>query len=190
MKIKKFVKIFFIFLIIASIIYFLFLKLFENKKKISVGEKDQSIKYNSNIIKDVVYKTRDKDGNEYYIKAIKGEIDLTNPNIIFLTDVYAYIKLNNSEEIKIVSDYGKYNSANYDTIFSKNLIINYLDNKITGGYLDFSLERNSMLISKNVIYSNPENILKADVVEINIKSKDTKIFMHEQKKKVEILSNF
>ena len=40
-----------------------------------------------------------------------------------------------------------------------------------------------MIISKNVIYSNLENILKADVIEINIKTKDTKIFMYERKKK-------
>ena len=39
-----------------------------------------------------------------------------------------------------------------------------------------------MIISKNVIYSNLENTLNADVIEINIKTKDTKIFMHEQKK--------
>ena len=77
-------------------------------------------------------------------------------------------------------------SNNFDTIFSKNVIINYLDNKITGEYLDFSIERNSMIISKNVIYTNLENILKADVIEINIKTKDTKIFMYEKNKKVNI----
>ena len=84
------------------------------------------------------------------------------------------IKLKNSDNILITSDFGKYNSNNFDTIFSKNVIINYLENKITGEYLDFSLERNSMIISKNVIYTNLENIIKADVIEINIKTKDTK----------------
>ena len=43
-----------------------------------------------------------------------------------------------------------------------------------------------MIISRNVIYTNLENILKADVVEINIKTKDTKIFMYEENKKVNI----
>ena len=45
-----------------------------------------------------------------------------------------------------------------------------------------------MLISRNVVYSNPENILKSDVVEINIKTRDTKIFMYENDKKVNIKS--
>ena len=43
-----------------------------------------------------------------------------------------------------------------------------------------------MIISRNVIYTNLENILKADVVEINIKTKDTKIFMYDKDKKVNI----
>ena len=94
--------------------------------------------------------------------------------------------MTNSEEIKITSNFGKYNTSNYDTIFSKKVIITYLDNKITGDYLDFSLKRNSMIISKNIVFTNLENVMRADVVEINIETKDTKIFMYENNKKVNI----
>ena len=144
--------------------------------------------YKSNIIEDVNYTTKDTEGNEYIINASQGEIDFSNTKILFLTDVKAQIKFKNAEIITITSNFGKYNSDNFDTIFSKNVIIKYLENKITSNYLDFSLNRNSMIISKNVIYSNTENILNADVIEINIKTKDTKIFMHEKKHKVNIQS--
>ena len=40
-----------------------------------------------------------------------------------------------------------------------------------------------MIISKNLVYTNLENILKADVIEINIKTKDAKIFMYESENK-------
>ena len=132
------------------------------------------------------YNTKDANGNEYLIKALEGEIDFSDANFIYLKKVSASIKLNNSDEITIFSDYGKYNSENNDTIFSKNVIINYLDNKITGEYLDFSINKNLLLISKNVIYTNQTNILKADVVEMNLETKDTKIFMHEKNKKVNL----
>ena len=188
MKKRKFVKIFFTLLLFTILIALIYYKFYEsNKAQIDQKEINDSV-YNSNIIKDVQYTTKDKDGNEYFIKAKEGEIDFSNSNIIFLKKVYALVKLIDSEEVTIVSDFGKYNSENYDTIFSKNVIINYLDNKITGEYLDFSLDRNSMIINKNVNYSNLENILKADVVEINIKSKDTKIYMYEDQKKVKIKS--
>ena len=39
-----------------------------------------------------------------------------------------------------------------------------------------------------MIYKNLDNIIKADVLEIKIDSKDTKIFMYEQNKKVNLKS--
>ncbi len=162
----------------------------KNEENIKTNENDKEDNlYSSNTILDINYVTKDEDGNEYIINAKIGEIDFSEPNIIYLTDVNALIKLNNSENIKISSNYGKYNSENLDTIFSKNVNIDYLDNKITSEYLDFSINRNSMIISKKVVYKNLDNILKADIVEINIKSKDTKIFRYEADKKVNIINN-
>ena len=92
------------------------------------------------------------------------------------------------EIINISSDFGKYNSLNFNTIFSKNVIINYIDNEITSEYLDYSMIKNKIIISKNVIYKNLENILKADVIELDTLSKDTKIFMHSTKQQVIIKS--
>ena len=109
-----------------------------------------------------------------------------NSDIIFLEDVSSTIMLLNSDVIKIKSDFGKYNTSNYDTIFSKNVIIDYLDNKITGEYLDFSLIDNRMILSRNIVFTNLENILKGDVIEMDIETKDTKIFMYEKEKKVNI----
>ena len=178
MKIKKILKIFFIFLIVILSSFYIYSK-FLKKTKVEELKKEtkEDLTYTSNIIENVNYVTTDAKGNKYIINALQGEIDYSNANIIYLTT---------SEIITITSDYGKYNSENYDTIFSKNVIINYLDNKITGEYLDFSLDRNKMIISKNVIYTNLDNILKADVMEMNIETKDTKIFMYEKEKKVNI----
>lgn len=167
--------------------FYLYPKIFVKKKveEIVIIETEE-ISAESNIIKDINYTSDDGKGNKYIINAVKGEIDYSNTNIMFLTDVKATIKLNNSNNIVITSDYGKYNIENFDTIFSKNVISNYLDNKITGEYLDFSIKRNSMIISKQVVYTNLENILKADIVEIDIDTKDTKIFMFKNNEKVNI----
>ena len=183
----KTVKIFLALFILLLIIFLVYKNYFKREKIIQPQQAiNEEITYNSNIIENVNYQTNDADGNEYIITAFKGEIDLTNTNIIFLTKVTAIIKLKNSKNITITSDFGKYNSENFDTIFSKNVIINYVDNKITGEYLDFSLERNSMIISRDVIYTNLDNILAADVINVDIKTKDTKIFMYEKEKKVNI----
>ena len=186
MKKKNIIFFLIIFLLISSLIIFL-----KYSKKESVSKIEEDVleePYKSNIMEDVSYSSKDAKGNEYIVNASKGEIDYDRPNIIYLTNVRAFIKLTNSNDVTITSDFGKYNTNNFDTIFSKNVEINYLDNKITGEYLDFSIGRNSMIISKKVVYTNIENILKADVVEINVTTKDTKIFMYKDNKKVNIKS--
>ncbi len=187
---NKYLRISFLILIAFILIILFYQKIFKkDEKNVSetiLIEKENTV--NSNIIKDVRYTSRDVKGNEYVITASEGEIDFSDSNIIFLKDVYATIILKNSNVITISSSYGKYDSNNLDTIFSKNVIINYLDNKITGEYLDFSPKRNSMIVSKNIVYTNLKNILKADVIEIDLKTKDTKIYMYENKKKVKVQS--
>ena len=168
-------------------------KLIEKKKKIELV-KTESIENNEeeirslNIIQDVSYSAKDAKGNEYFVKASEGTIDQNYDNFIFLKSVKATIKLENYKLIEISSDFGKYNTDNYDTIFSKNVIIKYLDNIIKGGYLDFSWGKNLMIISKNVVLESNQSSLQADVIEVNIEKKDIKIFMYEENKKVNIKS--
>jgi hypothetical protein len=192
MKNKNFLKLLLILslIIISLLVYSKYFK--EEKSKLSKPDNpsteiEEEAAYNSNIIKDINYTSRDLKGNEYILIAKEGEIDLNNSDIIFLTDVTAYIKLaKNSELISIASNYGKYNTINYDTIFSKNVKIDYVDNVITGDYLDFSMMKNLLIISHNVIYKNLENTMKADVIEIDIATKDTKIFMHDSNEQVNV----
>ena len=166
-------------------------ELIEKKKQIERIEKEnieveEERIESSNIIKDVSYSAKDAKGNEYFLKAAEGTIDQNESNYIFLKSVKANINLKNYKLIEILSDFGKYDINNYDTIFSKNVIITYLNSKITGDYLDFSWDKNLMIISKNVILENNKSLLKADVIEVDIKSRDIKIFMYEENKKVNI----
>ena len=192
MKKKIFLKIVLI-LSLIIITWFVYSKYFKKDKSLlskpvnPISEIEEEAVYNSNIIKDINYTSRDLKGNEYIIIAKKGEIDLDNSDIIFLTDVTAHIKLvKNSELIVITSNYGKYNTINYDTIFSKNVKIDYVDNIITGDYLDFSMMKNLLIVSRNVVYKNLENTMMADVIELDTTTKDTKIFMYNSDKQVNV----
>ena len=192
MKKKIFLKIVLI-LSLIIITWFVYSEYFKKDKKLlskqvnpTTNIEEDAI-YNSNIIKDINYTSRDLKGNEYIIIAKEGEIDLDNSDIIFLTDVTAYIKLvKNSELIVITSNYGKYNTINYDTIFSKNVKIDYVDNIITGDYLDFSMMKNLLIVSRNVVYKNLENTMKADVIELDTTTKNTKIFMYNSNEQVNV----
>ena len=175
---------------ILILLVLIILNLSQDKKELIEEKKEtgQEKIENSNVLKDVEYKSQDSSGNEYKLKASEGIIDQNNNNIIYLTSIDATIELKDYNSIDISSNFGKYNIDNFDTIFTKNIIVQYLDNIIMGEYLEFSLDKNLMTISKNVIFKNNKSSLKADVIEVDIKTKDIKISMYEENKKINIKS--
>ena len=98
---------------------------------------------------------------------------------LFFIKIKAFIFIKNKDTIKVTSDFGKYNSKNYDTIFSENVIVIYPGHKITGEYLDFSFLTNLGIFTTNVIYTGEKTNLFADEIEMNLTTKDTKIFMDQ-----------
>ncbi len=184
-----FLRVTFVITILILLLIIIF-NLNQNNKE-SVEEKKEVFQEeveNSNLIKDVEYKSKDSSGNLYILRASEGIIDQSNSKIIYLTSIKAVIELNDYNSIDISSNFGKYNINTFDTIFSKNVIIEYLDNIIIGEYLELSLNKNLMTISRNVVFKNNKSSLKADVIEVDIKTKDIKISMYEENKKINIKS--
>lgn len=188
LKILKFFFIFLIIIVVLVSIFFIFTNNISNQKNKIVEEKN--ILKPSNLISDVNYKFEDDKGNQFNIYAETGEIDLNNPEIIYLTNVTVLVELNDKSKLDISSNFGKYNINNYDTNFSKNVVVNYLNNEIKGEYLEFSLIKNLLIVSKNVVYKSLENKLKADTIEMNIQTKDIKVFMYETNKKILVTGKF
>jgi len=181
-------------LIIIIISLWFYLKYFtsdiEVTKKVQVVLKiDENQNNTSTYINDINYISSDTKGNRYQITAKEAEIKIENSDVMFLKDVLAFIFIKDSDMIKITSGFGKYNTKNYDTIFSKNVIVIYPGHKITGEYLDFSFLNNTGKISTNVIYNGSKTNLFADEIEMNLVTKDTKIFMNDDSKKVLIQGN-
>ena len=186
---KTAIQVLLIFLIFLFSILF-YLKYFKNSQKISENipkEEQQSITSqndNSTYIDNVNYISSDSRGNRYQITAEQAEIKIEDPDVMLLENVVAYIFNKDSDTAMITSNFGVYNSKNYDTIFSENVIILYPGHKITGEYLNLSFLKNLGTISKDVIYKGEKTSLFADKVEINLTTKDTKIFMDDKNKKV------
>ena len=176
-----------IIIILISLWFYLkyFTKNFEDVKKTQVIEKiDENQNSTSTYIDDINYVSTDAKGNKYQITAKQAEIKIENADIMFLTDVVAFIFIKDSDRVKITSNFGKYNTKNSDTIFSENVIVVYPGHKITGEYLDFSFLTNLAVFNTNVIYTGDKTNGFADKIEINLITKDTKIFMSDTGKKV------
>ena len=186
---KTAIQVLLIFLIFLFSILF-YLKYFKNSQKITenIPKEDKQIitsqNDNSTYIDNVNYISSDTRGNRYQITAKQAEIKIEDSDVMFLENVVAYIFIKDSDTIMVTSNFGAYNSKNYDTIFSENVIILYPGHKITGEYLDLSFLKNLGTISKDVIYKGEKTSLFADKIEINLTTKDTKIFMDDKNKKV------
>jgi len=174
------VMVFFSILILLWFYLKYFTENFEDVRETRVIEKiDENQNDTSTYINDINYVSTDVRGNKYQITAKQAEIKIENSDIMFLTDVIAFVFVKDKDTVKITSNFGKYNSKNYDTIFSENVIVIYPGHKITGEYLDFSFLTNLGIFTTNVIYTGEKTNLFADEIEMNLTTKDTKIFMDQ-----------
>ena len=183
---KKIIIQIILFLILLIIICFFYYEYFFQKKKItSLSKQDHSIRViesENNLIKNLEYLSTDKKGNKYLITAKYGEISNTDANIILMTNVIAQIDFLKKDTVYLTSNFAKYNTLSLDTNFNKNVILKYTGHEITSENIDLSFKENFVWVYNNIVYKSSTNQLFADKLEIDLLSKDSKIFMNNNKK--------
>ena len=177
----------FAFIAITLLVYFKYFKETITKSDLRVNM-EKNANTGENLIEDLKYLSTDKEGNEYKIEAKKGNIDKDNPDIIYMEDVEAVILLQNSDIILIKSKFAKYNTKNFDTLFNNSVSLDYGEHDLKSEFLDLSFENNLVSVYDNVRYLSGISSLKADRAEIDILNKNTKIFMENSNKKVQIIN--
>ena len=155
---------------------------------INNNKSDFDIDNQNNLIKNLSYFSKDNLGNEYIIESKYSELNLDNVDIISMEGVSAKIIMANSKPIYVTSNFAKYNNENYETTFTDNVLIVYLDNKIRCEKFHISIKNNFANVTDNVIYENPKGKLIADTIEIDLITKNSKIFMIDKSKKVMVLN--
>lgn len=173
--------------IIFLVIYFYKDYLYQQDIKLNLSSKpinDLNIKdIQNNVVKDISYKKMyNLTGDEFVIKAAYGEFIEENNDIIMITDVNAFVNKNDGTTIYIKSDKAIYNTANNDTNFTNNVELIYLDHKINVDFLDIFFSNNLIQAYGNLIYQNLEYKLLADKLELDIITKNIKIFMLDNSK--------
>tara|TARA_Y100000741_G_scaffold350338_1_gene320328 strand:- start:294 stop:884 length:591 start_codon:yes stop_codon:yes gene_type:complete len=156
----------------------------EDKKEFLNENQDSEL----NIIKDITYLAKDDKENIFKIESKFGKINPEEPDIVLMDNVTALITLRNLEEILISSDHAIYNSKSYETNFYDNVLLEYIEHNIASENIYLSFENNLVSISNNIIYKNLNSEMNADEIEMNLITKEIKIFMHNNESKVQILS--
>tara|TARA_Y100000741_G_scaffold363663_1_gene352463 strand:+ start:673 stop:1473 length:801 start_codon:yes stop_codon:yes gene_type:complete len=141
----------------------------ENKKN---KQENSKIK---NIVKDVEYSSVDQKGNRFYLLASSGKSNINNKDILDLNNVRGEIRSEKRETIYIVSDFAQYNSTNLNSKFYENVIINFQDKEITCINFDINMETNKAIAYNNVVITDPKSVMKAGIVEFDLKTKNVNI---------------
>ena len=163
-------------------------KLIENKNPLSNQNLTED-KDASSIIKNIKYLSFDSVGNKYEVNAKTGQIKDYNSEIIYMKNVDAKIDFMNAKTINITASFATYNTKNYNTYFSKNINMSYLEHKIECEKLDLLFSNNLALLYDNIIYTNLKTKLFADRLEIDLITKNSKISMNNKNKKIKMFYN-
>ena len=155
----------------------------ENENKLISKEKIK------NLVKDVEYTSIDQKGNKFYLLANSGKSNINNNDILDLVNVRGEITSDIRDTIYIVSDYAQYNSLNLNSKFYQNVIINYQDKEITCFNFDINMETNKAIAYTDVIVTDPKSIMKAGIIEFDLKTKNININPETSYEEIEVIKN-
>ena len=197
MNVKTTIQLLIFFLIVIFISFFIkntFLKkqkdivnLDLNKDKII--EEIEAEKNQNNIIENLNYISIDAKGNEYILNAKYGEESKEDSNILILKQVVGIIKLKNKSDIKIKSDFAKYNSLTFDTNFYENVLGFFEKSKISSDNLDLYFKDNVAIMYNKIKYLDRNTAANADEISFNLLNGDINIKMFDKKEKIQIIKN-
>ena len=189
---KKVIQILIILLII--LISYLVLNIyFFDKKDISDLDLNENLVIEEdnlnfdNVMENLEYKSSDKSGNNYIIKAKKGKVNFEKENLLILEDVYGEIKLVGKSTIYIYSNFAQYNRNNFDTRFYQNVLVNYEDKRFNCDNLDLFFKDNFGSMYNNIVFVDEDTQINADQVNINLLNGDINIKMFQEEKKIKFL---
>ncbi len=182
-----------IFILIIGILFYIYKNYSLNQKNlvsdITTNSKVIELEKDTpNLIYNIKYTAEGRDGSNYIITSKLGEINNDNPEIILMRDVTATIGFKNSKTVKIYSGIAEYNNINFNTKFYEKVLMIHEEHVINSDNLDLMFVDNLVVISNNIIYKNLNTEMQADKIEIDLITKNSKIFMNDKFKKVRIIN--
>ena len=141
----------------------------------------------SNIMNNIEYKSFDALGNQYRIRAKLGTISDENPNLILMQNVKAEIIFNDYEKISINALFATYNIINYDTFFKDKIDIKYAEHDLNCDNANLLFGDHKIKLYNNINYTNLNTSLLADEIEIDLTTKNLKIYMADKNQKIKAI---
>ena len=194
----------FLFILLILLVLFTFIFFYNSDEVKQSSDKPENTNINAassqddqNIIENIKYTSSNNNGDIFEIFADFGEPSSINPELMLLKSVKAQIIFTSKNNINLISDFADFNTKTFETLFFDNVKITRLDEVMTGEKLylvlenddelvekDLKKEQNILRMSNNILFEKPGYTLKADILEIDLITKNLKIYMNDKLEKV------
>ena len=172
-----------LFLILAT--YFLYPMFIKNKFLEEETVKENVIATDnkeSNTFESVEYKGIYGIDKEFKVKAEKAYILTKDPDIVYMTNMYVTLDMDDGRVIIITSDSGRYNKVTYDCFFENN--VKAIDGKTTvfAENMDLLATEDSATVYNSVFLTNDTGSLQADKVYYDFETEHYQVSMFSNDK--------
>ena len=146
----------------------------EEKSLEKVGNKNQIT-----ALENIEYKGLYDFDKPFKVKSKEAYILNEEPDVVYMTNMHVILSLGNNRTVEITSLKGRYNKANYNCFFEKDVLATDGDTKITAENLDLLASENFIEIYNDVFLDYTIGSLKADKIDYNFETKHFKVSMFD-----------
>ncbi len=166
----------FLIILVLTILIFIYQKYFKKELSDNIDIKKNEITKAENNLINIEYESIDREGRRYIITAETGNFKEEKSELIFMTNVNAKIFLLDGSVIYVSSLNAEYNTLIYDTRFYEEVKMNFLEHNIVCENLNIFFNKNLIEAFNNLNYKNLDIIMLADKIEIDLLTKNSKIY--------------
>ena len=170
-----------LFLILTT--YFFYPKFLKEKAiKDSSAKTEVADSKERNTFEKVEYKGLYDINRPFNVKAEKAYILTKDPNIVYMTDMYVTLHMDDGRLVTITSDNGSYNKVSYDCFFENNVKAVDGETTIFADNMDLLTTEDSVKVYNNIFLTDNKSSLRADKIYYDFETKYYQISMFNDRK--------
>ena len=170
-----------LFLILAT--YFFYPKFLKEKAiKDSSAETEVADSKERNTFEKVEYRGLYDANRPFKVKAEKAYILTENPEVVYMTDMYVTLQMDDGRLVTITSDNGSYNKISYDCFFKNNVKAVDGETTIFADNMDLLTTEDSVKVYNNIFLTDNKSSLRADKIYYDFETKYYQISMFNDRK--------
>ena len=170
-----------LFLILAT--YFFYPKFLKEKavKDIST-ETEVTNSKERNTFENVEYRGLYDINRPFNVKAKKAYILTKDPNVVYMTEMYVTLLMDDGRLVTITSDNGSYNKVSYNCFFENNVKAVDGETTIFADNMDLLTTEDSVKVYNNIFLTDNKSSLRADKIYYDFETKNYQISMFNDRK--------